>query len=87
MQFPVRDPSAGRFRRASAVRFLARSFAIDTAAGAQRMAVAALVAALMALVATIGLGTKGAEGSLELRRGSIAVFVLITALGGRTVRS
>lgn len=61
MQFPVRDPSAGQLAE-SVSRALPRAErAVDTAVGARRMAIAAIVVAVLALVATIGLGVREAR--------------------------
>ena len=61
MQFPVRDPSAGQLAE-SVSRALPRAErAVDTAAGARRMAIAAIVVAVLALVATIGVGVREAR--------------------------
>lgn len=59
MQFPVKDPSAGQLAEGVSRALPRAERAIDTATGAQRMAIAAIVVAVLALVATIGLGVRG----------------------------
>ena len=60
LQFPVRGSVDGTARRAGSIeRFRARSGAIDTAAGAQKTAIAAIVVAVLALAAALGLGLRG----------------------------
>ena len=61
MQFPVRDPSAGQLAE-SVNRALPRADrAVDTAAGAQRMAMAAIAVAVLALAVAIGLVVRGSR--------------------------
>jgi hypothetical protein len=59
IQFPVRDPSAGQLAERVSRALPRAERAIDTAVGTQRLAIAALAVAVLALVAVIVLGIRG----------------------------
>jgi len=64
LQFPVKDPSAGQLAESVARAIPRAERALDTAAGARRIAMAAGGIALIALVAAIGVGVrKGKQGA------------------------
>ena len=61
MQFPVQDPSAGQLAERVSRALPRAERAIDTAARAQWMAIAAIGVAALALAAAIGLGVRGSR--------------------------
>ena len=58
LQFPVQDPSTGQLAERVNRALPRAERAIDTAAGAQKTAIAAIAVAVLALAAAIGLGLR-----------------------------